>query len=92
MDSITSLEWQALLRAAIVFLIVLGGMFGIIIFVVKWQLGNLALGQATLFAKFNPGGEVHDLRADVEQIKRLMISTNPEDTLVLRAMTNTGKK
>ena len=91
MDSITSLEWQALLRAGILVLIVLGGMFGVTVFVVKWQLGNLAKGQSLLFAKFNEGGEVHDIAIRINRIENILMHTNADDTIVTRAILG-GKK
>lgn len=91
MTGLAAWEWQALAKIGVGALLMVGSVIGLVIWVVKYQIGSLAQGQRTLFAKFNEGGEVYDLKADVAQLKRLMLHTNPDDTLVARAIMDVKK-
>jgi len=85
-SEITAFEWQMAVKV-LIGIVVLGlGMLGLIVAVVKWQLGTLAKGQTLLFSKFNEGGEVHDLSIRVRRIENILMRTNADDTIITRAI------
>lgn len=86
-----AIEWQLVIKVLATALTIFGGLVGLVVFVVKSQLASLAERQAKVEAKFNEGGTVYTLQGRVQRLEQMLIATNPDNTIVLRAMTETRK-
>lgn len=87
----TPSEWWVLAKVVAAIAVFFLAVLGLIIAVVRWQLGTMSKAQAAIAKKFDEGGEFFELKAKVERIGNLMIHKNPEDTVVVRGVMGANK-
>ena len=84
MTDLAALEWSVMAKFGGALLVLIGVMFGLIVAVVRWQLGAMREGLTKTFDL------IGDLEKRVRMLEHLTLATNPDSTIVQRAITGGG--